>query len=245
MFAGQRSELHPSFYVEPCEVGISLPTIEVRFQNLTIEADCHIGDRALPSLPNAARNIMESLLDFIGIHLYKKTKLAILKDVSGIIKPSRMTLLLGPPSSGKTTLLMAMSGKHDSSLKVEGEITYNGHKLCEFVPQRTSSYISQNDVHVGEMTVKETLDFSARCQGVGSRLDLLAEIARREKQARIFPDADVDLFMKATAIEGDAINLITYYTLRILGLDVCSDTIVGNAMRRGISGGQKKRVTTG
>ncbi|KAJ0542278.1 putative ABC-type xenobiotic transporter [Helianthus annuus] len=227
------------------KVGISLPTIEVRFQNLTIEADCHIGDRALPSLPNAARNIMESLLDFIGIHLYKKTKLAILKDVSGIIKPSRMTLLLGPPSSGKTTLLMAMSGKHDSSLKVEGEITYNGHKLCEFVPQRTSSYISQNDVHVGEMTVKETLDFSARCQGVGSRLDLLAEIARREKQARIFPDADVDLFMKATAIEGDAINLITYYTLRILGLDVCSDTIVGNAMRRGISGGQKKRVTTG
>ncbi|XP_058723128.1 uncharacterized protein LOC131594945 isoform X2 [Vicia villosa] len=28
--------------------------------------------------------------------------------------------------------------------------------------------ISQNDVHVGEMTVKETLDFSARCQGVGT-----------------------------------------------------------------------------
>lgn len=53
--------------------------------------------------------------------------------------------------------------------QVKGEITYNGHKLNEFVPQKTSAYISQNDVHVGEMTVKETLDFSARCQGVGSR----------------------------------------------------------------------------
>ena len=31
----------------------------------------------------------------------------------------------------------------------------------------------------------------------------------------------------------------------VLGLDVCADTIIGNAMRRGVSGGQKKRVTTG
>lgn len=53
--------------------------------------------------------------------------------------------------------------------QTRGEITYNGHMLDEFVPQKTSAYISQNDIHVGEMTVKETLDFSARCQGVGSR----------------------------------------------------------------------------
>jgi len=43
---------------------------------------------------------------------------AILKDVSGIIKPRRMTLLLGPPGSGKTTLLLALSGKLDPSLQV-------------------------------------------------------------------------------------------------------------------------------
>lgn len=39
----------------------------------------------------------------------------------------------------------------------------------EFVPQRTSAYISQHDLHIGEMTVRETLAFSARCQGVGPR----------------------------------------------------------------------------
>lgn len=48
-------------------------------------------------------------------------------------------------------------------------MTYNGHRLNEFVAQKTSAYISQNDVHIGTMTVKETLDFSARCQGVGTR----------------------------------------------------------------------------
>ena len=46
---------------------------------------------------------------------------------------------------------------------------YNGYKLNEFVPQKTSTYVSQNDVHAGEMTVKETLDFSARFQGIGAR----------------------------------------------------------------------------
>lgn len=41
--------------------------------------------------------------------------------------------------------------------------------MHEFVPQRTAAYISQHDLHIGEMTVRETLAFSARCQGVGSR----------------------------------------------------------------------------
>lgn len=52
--------------------------------------------------------------------------------------------------------------------QVTGRVTYNGHDLQEFVPQRTAAYISQHDVHIGEMTVRETLTFSARCQGVGS-----------------------------------------------------------------------------
>ncbi|KAF9613768.1 hypothetical protein IFM89_011492 [Coptis chinensis] len=126
-------------------------------------------------------------------------------DRVGIQLPSvevRMALLLGPPSSGKTTLLLALAAKLDPSLKVKGDVTYNGHKLNEFVPQKTSVYISQNDVHTPEMTVKETLDFSTRCQGVGTRYDLLTELARREKASGIFPDAEVDLFMKATAMEG-------------------------------------------
>ncbi|KAI3945284.1 hypothetical protein MKX01_035045 [Papaver californicum] len=227
------------------KVGIKLPTVEVRYEHLRIEADCHVGSRALPTLINTARNIGESALHTVGISLTKRTKLTILKDASGILKPSRMTLLLGPPSSGKTTLLLALAGKLDPELKVKGEITYNGHKLKEFVPQKTSAYISQNDVHIGIMTVKETLDFSARCQGVGSRYDLLTELAKREKDAGIFPEAEVDLFMKATAVEGAESSLITDYTLKLLGLEGCRDIIVGDEMIRGISGGQKKRVTTG
>jgi ABC-type multidrug transport system ATPase subunit len=54
-------------------------------------------------------------------------------------------------------------------MQVSGRVTYNGHTMNEFVPERTSAYISQHDLHIGELTVKETLAFSARCQGVGTR----------------------------------------------------------------------------
>ncbi|KAK3018922.1 hypothetical protein RJ639_003519 [Escallonia herrerae] len=227
------------------KVGIQLPPVEIRFEQLWAEANCYVGTRALPTLLNTAQNILESALGLLGIKMAKRKRHTILRDVSGILKPSRMTLLLGPPSSGKTTLLLALAGKLDPSLKVRGEITYNGHRLKEFVPRKTSAYISQNDVHIGELTVKETLNFSARFQGVGNRYELLKEVAERERDAGIVPDADVDLFMKATAMEGVESSLITDYVLRLLGLDICKDTFVGDQMRRGISGGQKKRVTTG
>lgn len=62
-----------------------------------------------------------------------------------------------------------MKDNYNSLEQVSGEISYNGYRLDEFVAKKTSAYISQKDVHIGEMTVKETLDFSARCQGVGTR----------------------------------------------------------------------------
>ncbi|KAE8817327.1 ABC transporter G family member 42 [Hordeum vulgare] len=226
-------------------VGIELPTVEVRFERLTVQAQCQVGSRALPTLLNTMRNTAEGAMGLLGMRLGRQATLTILKDVSGAIRPSRMTLLLGPPSSGKTTLLLALAGKLDPSLRCNGEVAYNGYPLDKFVPQKTAAYISQTDVHVGAMTVKETLDFSARCQGVGTKYDLLTELARREKEARIRPEPEVDLFMKGTSMKGVESSLQIDYTLRILGLDICADTIVGDQMQRGISGGQKKRVTTG
>ncbi|XP_027179658.1 pleiotropic drug resistance protein 2-like [Coffea eugenioides] len=226
-------------------VGIEIPKIEVRFQNLSIEGDAYVGTRALPTLWNSTLNTLEAALGLVGLSPSKKRIVKILQDVNGIIRPSRMTLLLGPPGSGKTTLLKALAGKADDDLRVSGKITYCGHEFHEFVPQRTSAYISQHDLHYGEMTVRETLDFAGRCLGVGTRYDMLVELSRREREAGIKPDPEIDAFMKATAMMGLETSLITDYVLKILGLDICADIMVGDDMRRGISGGQKKRVTTG
>lgn len=226
-------------------VGIEVPKIEVRFQNLCIEGDAYVGTRALPTLLNATLNAIEGAIGMIGLSPSKKRVVKILQDVSGVIKPSRLTLLLGPPGSGKTTLLQALAGKPDDDLRITGKITYCGHEFSEFVPQRTCAYISQHDLHHGEMTVRETLDFSGRCLGVGTRYEMLAELSRREREAGIKPDPEIDAFMKATAITGQETSLMADYVLKILGIDICADIMVGDDMRRGISGGQKKRVTTG
>nr|POF00440.1 flavone 3'-o-methyltransferase 1 [Quercus suber] len=50
---------------------------------------------------------------------------------------------------------------------------------------------------------------------------------------------------KAMATERKEVNVVTDYILKVLGLEVCADTLVGNQMLRGISGGQRKRVSTG
>lgn len=56
---------------------------------------------------------------------------------------------------------------------------------------------------------------------------------------------EIDFTPQAASIGGKKHNVMTDYILKVLGLDVCSDTVVGNDMLRGVSGGQKKRVTTG
>ncbi|GKB60907.1 pleiotropic drug resistance protein 1, partial [Tanacetum coccineum] len=225
-------------------VGIELPTIEVKYEHVTVEADVNTGSRALPSFINFHIELVETLLSLFHVLPAAKRHITILDDVSGIVKPKRMTLLLGPPSSGKTSLLLSMAGTLAKELKCSGKVTYNGHELHEFVPERTSAYISQNDVHIGEMTVRETLAFSARIH-LQTFSDMLAELSRRERDANIKPDPDLDIFMKAAATEGQEANVVTDYTLKLLGLDICADTMVGDQMIRGISGGQRKRVTTG
>ncbi|KAK2645799.1 hypothetical protein Ddye_020994 [Dipteronia dyeriana] len=226
-------------------VDLDFPKIEVRFQNLIVESFVHVGSRALPTIPNFIFNMTEALLRQLRIYRGKRSKLTILDNVNGIIRPSRMTLLLGPPSSGKTTLLLALAGRLRSHLLMSGRITYNGHGLKEFVPPRTSAYVSQQDWHVAEMTVRETLEFAGRCQGVGFKYDMISELARREKIAGIKPDEDLDIFMKSLALGGQETSLVVEYIMKILGLDICADTLVGDEMLKGISGGQKKRLTTG
>ena len=75
--------------------------------------------------------------------------------------------------------------------------------------------------------------------------DDLRELRRLEKEGGVEPDWNVDAFMKAESSEGRRTSVMTEYVIHMLGLGICADTEVGHSMRRGVSGGQKKRVTSG
>ena len=47
------------FFFELLRVGISLPTIEVRFEHLNVAAEVHVGSRALSTFLNFSVNILE------------------------------------------------------------------------------------------------------------------------------------------------------------------------------------------
>ena len=53
------------------------------------------------------------------------------------------------------------------------------------------------------------------------------------------------LHASVAALSATESELLLQYMIRLLALEECADTIVGNNLMRGVSGGQRKRVTTG
>ena len=62
--------------------------------------------------------------------------------------------------------MQVMCGQPPVPIKSE-RLTYNGHTQQEFNVRRTARYVDQNDLHNANLTVRETLRFSALCQGPG------------------------------------------------------------------------------
>ena len=63
--------------------------MEVRFRDLQIGASVYLGDRALPTLTNSYRNIIEEQLIRFKLMRSNKKPFPILHGISGVLKPVR------------------------------------------------------------------------------------------------------------------------------------------------------------
>ncbi|KAI9980813.1 hypothetical protein PInf_010142 [Phytophthora infestans] len=104
------------------------------------------------------------------------------------------------------------------NVSVSGDLTYNGLSQAEIKKQLPQflSYVPQHDKHFATLTVRETLEYAQEFCG--------GELKRRagELLTQGKPDENAEAMAVAKAV-----------------------TIVGDALLRGVSGGERKRVTTG
>ncbi|KAF5378810.1 hypothetical protein D9615_006999 [Tricholomella constricta] len=143
----------------------------------------------------------------------------ILTGFEGVVRPGEMLLVLGRPGSGCTTLLKTLANHRDEYYSVEGDVHYDSLTPQEIAKHYRGDvqYCPEDDVHFPTLTVKQTLDFAAKTRVPHARID--------------------------STTKSEYVNKMTEILSTIFGLKHVQDTPVGDAAIRGVSGGEKKRVS--
>lgn len=89
------------------------------------------------------------------------TNKALLRGVSGFALPGTLTALMGASGAGKTTLMDVLAFRKTTGA-VRGRISINGVPASQGMVKRVSGYVEQEDVHLGEYTIRESILFSAK-----------------------------------------------------------------------------------
>ena len=164
-----------------------------------------------------------ALLDMArGIMGQKGHRVDIFRNFEGVVQPGEMLVVLGPPGSGCSTFLKTIAGEtHGYSLTDDSYINYQGisYKQMHKDFKGEAIYTAEQDVHFPMMTVGDTLLFAARARTPQS-LKLPQGITKGMYAAHL---RDVVMAM--------------------FGIRHTVNTKVGNDFVRGVSGGERKRVS--
>lgn len=149
-----------------------------------------------------------------GKKLPRKT---ILTPVTATFEAGKLNVIMGPSGSGKTSLLNAMALRlHNNTTtryRLAGKIAFNGAEPSTAVIRSVCSYVCQDD-------------------------DALLPSLTVRETLRFAAGLRLPRFMSSAEKHARAEEV-----LRKMGLGDCADNLVGNELVKGISGGEKRRVT--
>ncbi|EME27695.1 ABC transporter, ATP-binding protein [Galdieria sulphuraria] len=107
--------------------------------------------------------------------IQESNKFTILKNVSGIVRPGELLAVMGPSGGGKTTLLNALAGR--ANFVSEGVILFDKRPRVADT-RRKIGYVVQDDVFFTHLTVRQTLEITAR-------LRLPRDVSYKDKMERV------------------------------------------------------------
>ncbi|KAK5138566.1 hypothetical protein LTR08_000154 [Meristemomyces frigidus] len=155
-----------------------------------------------------------------SINFGKKPVKQILRNFNGVLKSGEMLVVLGRPGSGCSTLLKSMTGEmHGLDLDEKSEVHYNGISQAQMLKEFKGEvvYNQEVDKHFPHLTVGQTLEHAAALRTPSHRI---SGTSRQEH-----------------------IKHITQVVMAVYGLSHVYNTKVGNDFVRGVSGGERKRVS--
>ncbi|KAJ3165711.1 hypothetical protein HDU88_003904 [Geranomyces variabilis] len=200
------------------ETGIGGKKMGVIFKGLTVVG---VGADAssINNLLDTAANLVKALNPLRWFSTQSKgTDFDILHDVNGVVRDGEMLLVLGRPGSGCSTLLRVIANERKSYKAIEGIVTYGGVPASDFGRYSGETiYTAEEDVHFPTLTVKQSLHFALKTKTPGKRI----------------PDLKKQDFRRRMVV------MLT----NMFGLTKQMETLVGNEWVRGLSGGERKRMT--
>ncbi|KAK7538868.1 ABC-2 type transporter [Phyllosticta citricarpa] len=186
----------------------------ISFKNLNVS-----GSGSALSLQQTAGSLLMAPFR-LGETFGKKPEKRILKDFNGVLKSGEMLIVLGRPGSGCSTLLKSLTGELTGlRLSDDTEIHYNGIPLKKMMKESKGEmvYNQEVDKHFPHLSVGDTLFYATSYRTPSNRVYSCS----REQWAKY----------------------VTQVVMTVFGLSHTYNTKVGNDFVRGVSGGERKRVS--
>ncbi|KAI4216283.1 MAG: hypothetical protein LQ351_001293 [Letrouitia transgressa] len=192
--------------------------VGVVFKNLTI--------KGVGATTNYVKTVPYAILNTFGPDLYRllsrffpfishnnRSERTLINDFTGVVRNGEMMLILGRPGAGCTTFLKALANKRGDFASVSGDVSYGGISAEE-----------QNKRYRGEVNYNPEDD-------------------QHFPTLNVFQTLKFSLMNKTRKRDRSEIYIIIDALLKMFGMTHISKSLVGNEYIRGISGGERKRLS--
>ncbi|CAK7227434.1 ATP-binding cassette transporter snq2 [Sporothrix bragantina] len=194
--------------------GFKRRELGVTWQNLSVEVLA--AEAAIKENMVSQFNVPQLIKDY----MHKPPVKQIVSNSHGCVKPGEMLLVLGRPGSGCTTLLNMLSNRRNGGYhNISGDVRFGSMTAKEAEAYHGQIVMNtEEELFYPRLTVGQTMDFATKL-----------------KIPFHLPDGttSVDEYTEETK----------QFLLEAMGIAHTVDTRVGNEFVRGVSGGERKRVS--